>query len=248
MRSMGRFVVLLAIGTMVGGMAHAQSASEERSEPKGIPGSYETLYLSHVTEQSDALQIVTVLRNFAPRAKISYITRDNAISVYATTEDMQTAKKIVADLDKPDRTYRVTYTIRGMNGSQANGETRQVTMLITAGQRNRLRQGNRVPVVTAEIWKDSSNAAPQVTYIDVGLIIDAGVHGAGDSLRLSTHLEESGVADERSGVGAQDPVIRQTMLTSDVQLQQGKPVVLGVLDVPGTGRQEQIEARAEAVQ
>lgn len=240
--------VLFATLFLVLPPSHALAqAPSGQSEPRTVPGSYETLYLNHVTEQDEANQILTVLRNFVQRARINYVAQDKAFSIYATPEDMETAKKIVADLDKPDQTYRVTYTIREMTGGNPTGETQHVTLLMTAGQRSYLKQGKRVPLVTGTTAGDAKDAQ-QVTYIDVGLNIDATVRSAADSARLTTRIEESSVADERSGIGTQDPVIRQTSLsTTDVQMTEGKPVVLGLIDIPGTAKQEQIEAVAESV-
>jgi len=102
-------------------------------------------------------------------------------------------------------------------------------------------------VVTGTI--DAARATPgtQVQYVDVGLNIEASLDGFADGLRLRTKVEQSGVAEEKSGMGMQDPVIRQTMLEGMSILVQGKSVVLGSLDLPGTTRYQEIEVASEVV-
>jgi hypothetical protein len=66
-------------------------------------------------------------------------------------------------------------------------------------------------------------------------------------VRLRTKLVQSGIAEERSGIGAQDPIIRQTTLEGTSTLVQGKPLVLGSLDVPGSTRHQEVEVVSELV-
>jgi hypothetical protein len=87
-----------------------------------------------------------------------------------------------------------------------------------------------------------------VQYLDVGLNIDATLDAYSDGLRLHTKVEQSSVvADEKSGMGTQDPVVRQTTLEGVSTLVQGKPVVLGALDMPGSTRRQEIEVISELV-
>jgi hypothetical protein len=58
---------------------------------------------------------------------------------------------------------------------------------------------------------------------------------------------QSGIAEERSGIGTQDPIIRQTTLEGTSTLVQGKPLVLGSLDVPGSTRHQEVEVVSELV-
>ena len=102
-------------------------------------------------------------------------------------------------------------------------------------------------VVTGTI--DAARATPgtQVQYVDVGLSIEASVDGYADGLRLRTKVEQSSLAEEKSGMGAQDPVIRQTVLEGTSTLALGKPLVLGSMDLPGSTRKQDIEVVAELV-
>jgi hypothetical protein len=58
---------------------------------------------------------------------------------------------------------------------------------------------------------------------------------------------QSSIAEDRSSVGTQDPIIRQTTLEGTSTLVQGKPLVLGSLDVPGTTRHQEVEVVSELV-
>jgi hypothetical protein len=48
-------------------------------------------------------------------------------------------------------------------------------------------------------------------------------------------------------VGALDPATRQTFLEGIATLVQGKPQLLGSLDIPGTTRHEEVEVVSELV-
>jgi|SRR5579885_2740659 hypothetical protein len=82
---------------------------------------------------------------------------------------------------------------------------------------------------------------------DVGLSIEASLEGRSDGLRLRTKIEQSNVAEEKSGAVAQDPVVRQTLLETTSTVVQGKSVVLGSIDIPGTTRRQEIEVVSEPV-
>ena len=60
-------------------------------------------------------------------------------------------------------------------------------------------------------------------------------------------MEQLGVAEQTSGVGAQDPVIRQSSLEGTSFLALGKPLVLGSMDIPGSARHLDVEVVMEAV-
>ena len=91
------------------------------------------------------------------------------------------------------------------------------SMVLASGGRTVLKQGSRVPIATGSTDKGTGAIQTQATYLDVGLNIDASLDGYADGVRLRTKVEQSSVAEERSGLGLQDPVIRQTQLegTSD---------------------------------
>jgi hypothetical protein len=57
----------------------------------------------------------------------------------------------------------------------------------------------------------------------------------------------SSPADELPVSGTHNPRFRQTVLDETFQLAQGKPLVLGSFDFPGTTRHQEVEVVAELV-
>lgn len=152
------------------------------------------------------------------------------------------AKKVVADLDKPKKTYRVTYTITEIDGGKRVGAQR-LAMTVIAGEKAWLKHGNRVPIVTGVSDTAKAGETSQVQYLDVGLNIEAFLNG----VSLRSKVEQSSIADEKSGLGTQDPLVHQTTLEETFNVASGKPVVIGSLDIPGTTRRQEIEVMVEPI-
>ena len=185
------------------------------------------------------------MRNLAARkAKIYGVPSRNAISLKADPEDMALAQKVILELDRPKKIYRLTYTVTEIDGGKAVG-ARHYSLIAAAGERTAFKQGTRVPVVTGSYDSASSTPNSQVQYVDVGLSIDATLNVYSDGVRLQSKVTQSSVADEKSGVGPQDPLIRQTLVDVTSTLAPGKPLVVGSMDVPGSSRSEEIRVVAE---
>lgn len=217
---------------------------EAKPAAAAAPETVRTIFLTNASEQNDFRDIETDLRNVLPRAKIYSIQAQDAITLRATTEDMEIAQKLIADLDQPRKLYRLTYTITDIDSGKRIG-SQQFTLLVTSGEKSTFKQGSRVPIVTGTTFGETQNT--QVQYLDVGLAIEASVSGSPDSLNVHTKIEESSLAEERPVTTAQDPVVRQTVFDETSQLAHGKPLVLGSLDLPGTTRSQQIEVVVELV-
>jgi len=225
--------------------------AKNSGDTKSAPESYQIFYLANVTQQNDLTDIVTDLRNMLPRARLYAMPSQNAITMHGTAEDIQMATKIIAELDLPKKIYRLTYTITETDGGKRTG-TRQFALIAVTDQMVLLKQGSRVPVFIGTIDAKSTKqvaepAGAQVQYQDVGLTITATAEGSPEGLSLRSKIEQSSLAEEKSGVGAQDPVIRQTVLEGFSTLALGKPLVLGSLDLPGGTRKQEIEVVAELV-
>jgi len=223
----------------------AQSAATE-SKTNDIPEAYQTFYLSNVTQAADANDVSTVLRNMIPRARIFYVGSQNAISVRARAEDLLLAQKIISDVDRARKAYRLTYSIRDLDGGKSSS-VRHVSLVVLSGGKTVVKQGSRVPIMTGSFDTESSKADTQVQYVDVGLNIEASLEASPDGVRLRTRVEQSSVADDKPGASSQDPVIRQADLEGVSTLVVGKPLVLGTMDIPGTPSQQEIEVVAEPV-
>ncbi len=245
----GRKSVSMLIGIALvltlshGGSAQTTDAQSKPVDLKAPPETVETLYITHATAQNDLNDVQTAVRNMVPRARIYATPTQNALTIRATAEDMQQAKKMIADLDRPRKAYRVTFTIAEMDNEKRTG-TQHVTLLVIAGGKAVLKRGDRVPIVTGILDKENAERNSQVQYLDVGLSIEVSLDGD----RLHSKIEQSSVADDKSGVGPQDPVIRQNTLEGMSDVTPGKRFVLGSLDIPGTTRHQEIEAVAELVQ
>lgn len=226
--------------------AIAQTPDPAPAESKP-PQTYQTLYLTSPLEQHDALDIVTDLRSLLPRARVFYVPSQNAISMLGTADDFQLARQILSGIDRARKTYRLTYTITQTDNGQPAG-TQHVALIVASGERADLKQGTRIPIVTGTVAAGTSTSNTEVQYQDVGLNIGATLSGTPEDLRLRTRIEQSSLADEKSGLGVQDPVIRQTSLDAMSNLTSGKPSVLGSLDIPGTTRHMEIAVSSEPVQ
>jgi hypothetical protein len=220
---------------------HALGQTQATDAKRG-PEIYQTLYLTNLTQQNDANELVTDLRNMLPSSKLYYVPSQSAMSIRGTAEEIALAQKILSDLDKTKKIYRLTYTMTERDGGKTIG-VQHFSIVVASGSKTDLKLGSRVPVGT----NSSAQGPNEVTYLDVGQEIEASLDGYFDGVRLRTRVVQSSVAEERSGIGTQDPIIRQTTLEGTSTLVQGKPLVLGSLDVPGSTRHQEVEVVSELV-
>jgi type II secretory pathway component GspD/PulD (secretin) len=216
-------------------------AQEQTKEQKPIE-EYRTLYLSNSTGQRDANDIQTALRNVLPKARIYFVAGGSAISIRGSAEDIALAQKILAEIDRPRKTYRLTYTISDGENEHA---AQHFVVVVAQESKTMLKQGARVPIMTGT-YKEGAESSPQVQYMDVGINLDASLDGNGDGLRLRTKIEQSSVAEEKSSVGIQDPMLHQSVLEGESAVVPGKPIVLGSIDA--NGKRMDVSVVAEVVQ
>ena len=227
--------------TMLGPLAMAQAPATESAKTSSEVT--ETIYLANSVSPNDLSDIQTALRNNFPRTKIYGVLGQFAITVRDTPENLPAIKKLVAELDRPKKIYRLTYNVSEVENGKREG-TQHYSLVVTAGAKGVLKEGKRVPVVTGTSGEGANVAnGSQVQYVDLGMSIEASIEGQG----LRTRIEVSSVADEKSGLGAQDPVIQQTMMESTSSLAGGKPVMLGSVEAPGTARRQDIEVTTETI-
>ena len=219
-------------------------AQSQAADEKAGPQIYQTLYLTNLTQQNDANEIISDLRNMLPNVKLYYVPSQSAISIRSTAEEIALAQKILTDLDKTKKIYRLTYTMTERDSGKTIG-VQHYSIVVASGSKTDFKQGSRVPVAVGT--NSSSGVGAEVTYLDVGQEIEASLDGYFDGVRLRTKVVQSSISEEKSGVGTQDPVIRETTLEGTSTLVQGKPLVLGSLDVPGTTRHQEVEVVSELV-
>ena len=210
--------------------------------------SVRTFYLTNVSQTNDANELTTALRNLLDsHDKVLLVPWQNAIVVQGSPEQLMLAQKLLTELDRPKKTYRLIYTMTETDGNKRVG-TQHFAMIVVTGQRTVLKQGSKVPVVTGTYNPGSSSAQNQMTYLDVGMNFDASLDEFANGVRLRSKVEQSSIAEEKSGVGAQDPIVRQTVLEGTSFLTPGKPMMLGSLDIPGTTRRLDVEVVMDLVQ
>lgn len=208
----------------------------------------QTFYLANTSQQNDGNEVTVAIRNLLPPdIKIYYVPSQNALIVRATPDQLAQAQKIINDLDRPRKAYRLAYTVTESEGEKRVG-TQHYSMIVAAGQRTVMKQGSKVPIATGSYTSSGNSVAQtQFTYLDIGMNFDATLDEFPNGVRLRTKVEQLGVAEQMSGVGAQDPVIRQSSLEGTSFLTVGKPLVLGSMDIPGSTRHLDVEVVMEAV-
>ena len=208
----------------------------------------QTIYLKYAVQQANANELVTALRNIvSPDAKIYLESDQSAVLIRASAGDIASAQKLINDLDRPKKNYRLTYTVTQMDGGKQIG-VQHYAIIMVSGQETTLKLGNRVPVATGSYSSGGSNSAgagvqTQFTYVDVGMNIAVTLTTMGDGAMLRSNAEQSSVAPQPSDVGGvNEPIIRQSSLRSESFLAPGKSQMLGSLDIPGSTSHLNIDA------
>jgi type II secretory pathway component GspD/PulD (secretin) len=239
----------IALGVVLcGASSWAQTEGTPAAKASSTAGFVqETFYLSNTSQVNDGNEIVGAIRNLvAPTSKIYFVASQNAVVVSTTPDQVAQVQKLIKELDRPKRTYRLTYTLTEVDGGKRVG-TQHYTMIVVAGQRTVLKQGSRVPVVTGTYDAGKASAQTQFQYVDIGMNFDATLDEFVNGVRLRTNVEQLSVAEEKSGTLPQDPIIRQTSLQGSSFLTPGKPLILGSVDVAGTTRHIDIDVMMELV-
>jgi len=210
-------------------------------------------YLHNASQASDANEIHTAIRNMLPPdAKTYLVSGQNIILVRGTAEQIALVQKLIDGLDKPKRTYRLTYTVKEIDGGKLVG-TEHFALVSGNEQDVTLKQGSKVPILTGSysaVSTDSkaAGAQTQFTYLDVGMNIDATLTDMGDQAMIKSYIEQSSVAPELSRAVSQDPTILHAALKGIFAVTLGKPLALGSIDIPHSTRHLDIEIEVERVQ
>jgi type II secretory pathway component GspD/PulD (secretin) len=224
------------------------SRQEITANPRVDSRPFQTFYLTNVSAQNDANEIGVAVRNLLPPdTKIFLVPSQNALTVRATPDELTLVQKIISDLDRPRKTYRLTFTTTETDGSKRIG-VQHISIVVAAGQRTTLKQGSKVPIATGSYSATGNTGAQtQFTYIDVGMNFDVTLDEVTNGARLRSKVEQLSIAEQTSGVGLQDPIIRQSTLEGTSFLTLGKPLVLGSIDIPGSTRHLDVDVMMEQV-
>lgn len=235
----------LALALTLGSFGAMAQPAPAAAKPEA--DSVRTFYLTNTVRPSDGNEILTAIRNIiSPTARVYFAPSQNSFIVRSSPDQMVLVERIIKDLDRPKKTYRLTYTFTEMDGSKSIG-TQHFSMVVVAGERTMLKQGSRVPLVTGSYDSGKSQPQTQMTYVDIGLNFDVLLDESANDVKLQSRVEQSSVADQVSGVGPQDPIIRQTILQGTSYLTAGKPLVLGSLDIPGSTRRMDVAVVMEPI-
>ncbi len=227
-------------------LAASLACSAEQAVTQAPPANAQilrTFHLNAAASQAEQNEILTAIRNtVAPNVRVFLVPSQNAIVMHATQAEVDEVSELIKTLDHPHKLYHLTYTLTETDGGKKIGVQRY-SMVLFSGQRMQMKEGSRVPLVTGS----GSNGEKQTQYIDVGLNFDSTLQEYGSGFQLKSKVEQSSVAEEKVGLGAQDPVIRQAVLEGTSMLMEGKPLALGSLDVVGSTRHIEVEATVEPV-
>lgn len=210
--------------------------------------SIQTFYLHNVSQPNDANEIQTAIRNLLPPdAKIYLVPSQNAIFLQATPELIAEAQKVINDLDRPKKLFRLTYTISEMDGGKRTN-MEHFSMMAADGQRVTLKQGSKVPIATGSYSSSGSvGVQTQFQYLDLGMNFDATAVSIAGGAVLKSKVEQSSAAGDTVIAEVREPVIRQATLEGTSIAKLGKPLMLGSLDIPGSTAHLDVEVTVEEV-
>ncbi|GAC1428573.1 MAG: hypothetical protein NVSMB62_26430 [Acidobacteriaceae bacterium] len=208
-----------------------------------------TYYLANAGQTNDGNEIQTAIRNLLPpEVKIYYVPAQNAVLVCAAPEQQALAGKLIHELDRPKKSYRISYTFTELENGKRVG-TQHFALIVSNGQRTTVKQGSKVPVATGTYSATGQTAIQtQFQYLDVGMNFDATFTETAGGGQLKTKVEQSSVAEERSNLaGVQEPVVRQTAFEGSPVVAFGRPAMLSSLDLPNSLRHVDVEVMVEEV-
>ena len=252
-----RAIMLTAVlSTLTITATRAQDAPAQDKKPTGPRGCpsidfnalpFKSFHLNNVSQPNDGNEILTGMRLMLdPSTKMYLVPSQNLLMIRSCPDELILAQKLLDEMDHPHRKYRLSFTLTEMDGTQRIG-TQHVDLAVEDGQRSVLRNGSKVPIVTGSTSPGTTTVNTQATYLDIGTNIDVTPLGSGDQVTLKAKVERSSVAEDKSGIGPQDPIVRQSILEGVSLLTLGKPQMLGTVDITGTTRRLEIEATAELI-
>ncbi|MGI4831571.1 MAG: hypothetical protein ACRYFU_25820 [Janthinobacterium lividum] len=244
---MKRFIESAVLTTIFTTISLSAIAQAHPSIAPDTATTVQTFFLTNTSRPEDANEIAVALRNMLlPEDKIYYVASQGAISISGTTEQLALARKLLGELDRPKKLYRLTYTVTETDAGKRIG-TQHLAMIVAGGQKTTLKQGSKIPVLTGNFNAGSNSSQTQFTYLDVGLNFDATLDEFANGVRLRTKVEQSSVAEDKSATLPDDPIIRQAVFEGTSFLSVGKPLILGSFDVVGSTRHLDIDVMMQIV-
>ncbi len=205
-----------------------------------------TYHLNYAVSQQEQSEILSAVRNIGSASlRVFLVPSRNEVLVSGTPQQLATVEQILAKLDVPALSYRLTYIFTETEGGKRIG-VQQYSMTLTPGQRMQMKEGDRVPIFTGSTGANPTDK--QMTYLDVGFNFESTIDSYGpEGARLTSRIERSSIAEQKSAVGGDDPLIRQSFLSGVTNVTLGKPQHLGNIDIIGSTRQLQVDALIELI-
>ena len=131
------------------GIAACTPSAPAQDTPSSPSNAVQVFHLKNVAQANEAVSIATALRNMlSPQNKVYLVGETNDLVVSAPPDQLAAAARLVTELDRPKRTYRITYTLAESDGGKRVG-VQHFSMVVVTGQRVQLKQGDKIPVATA---------------------------------------------------------------------------------------------------
>lgn len=248
-------VGVMAVLALAGRGAWAQAADLPKSDKaemskvqvRGPQMPVQTFFLSNAAGANDGNELVNAIRvMLASDIKVYVTPGQNAISVSGTPEEIAAVQKLIGELDRPKKAYRLTFTITESDGGKKIG-VQHTAMVVENGQRTTMKNGSKVPVATGSYNTAGASTQTQFTYLDVGINIDATLNEVAGGAQLKAKVEQSSATEDKEIAGIHEPVVRQSVMEGVSLLQVGKPEIVGSLDITGSTRHLDIEVVMEPV-
>ncbi|ADW69724.1 secretin N-terminal domain-containing protein [Granulicella tundricola] len=203
----------------------------------------QTFYLAHAAQANDGNEILTGVRIMVdPLDKLYLDPSLNAIIARASADDLELIARLIKELDRPRKAWRLTYTVIELDNGKRVG-VQHTSLVVLEGGRTTVKNGSKIPLATGS----SKGGDTQFTYIDVGLNIDASLDALGNGARLRSKIEQSSAVETKTIAEVTEPVIRQSVTEGSAVLVPGKAVTIGSMDIPGSTRHLDIEVLMDPV-
>jgi hypothetical protein len=138
---------------------------------------------------------------------------------------------------RPVHAYRLDFSISELQDAKKIN-SRRYSINLNSGDRDQIKIGTRVPIVTQAI-ADKPDLS-QFQYLDVGTNINCKLEERGDGLSLEVRADFDSLGENEQRI--HQPIIRQVSISGSTLADVGKPVVIGSADDPSSTRTFQLEA------
>ena len=249
-------LLLLAFTAATAATAQQQGLfSKKEDKPKfSTPLPYQIFHLTSMTEQNDANEVAAAVRRVIDSDAVTLIGMQNDLMVIGSPEQLTAAAAVIAALDKPRPLYHLSFVVTEIDGTHR--AVRHYSLYATGGRATHLKSGSWIPLAPppappappaekADKPGAERYAPAKVEHIETGLYFDVVLDEYTGGVRMQSTIKESSLPTGPLPPGTADPIIEQNEVYNTAILHWGKPILLGVIDPPGTTRHIEIEVTAD---